>query len=421
MRRARPRAARGRAAWRRRRRARARAGGCAGPSRPPRPAARRPSRSDIRIERRSAPGRRSRGRDGHRARSAPCGAAGPSPSTVRRRASVARSSGSTSSGARVPLSRASSSESSIAWAIVRDLVDPDHARAALDRVGVAEQGVDRIGGRVPRLEREQRLDHAVQALGRLLAEDLEDLGVGLAHARAAPPRRRAQSRRRRCRPARRRPGRPRPDGATRSPRRPPARSLDAGDRVHRQAGAAAAMLGDHDALGASSAREPEARREVDDRQHLAAQVAHAEHRGAGARARARSRRPRRPRARRDRQRVVLARRPAPGRGAPLIRRCTDRRRSAAADPLPPTAASSTEPRSSSPTRPSTRSAVTARCGLLGGELLGGGADLDHRRRDLLGGLLLLLGRADALVEHVDCRAHQLADLAGLLGALARSP
>src|SRR4051794_19771318 len=38
--------------------------------------------------------------------------------------------------------------------------------------------------------------------------------------------------------------------------------------------------------------------------------------------------------------------------------------------------------------------------LLRGQLLGGGSNLGHRRRNLVGGLALLLGGAQALVEHV---------------------
>src|SRR4051812_18544881 len=55
--------------------------------------------------------------------------------------------------------------------------------------------------------------------------------------------------------------------------------------------------------------------------------------------------------------------------------------------------------------------------LLRRELLRGGANLGHRRGDLVGRLALLLGCTQALVEHVRGRAHQLAHLARLLGAL----
>ncbi len=51
--------------------------------------------------------------------------------------------------------------------------------------------------------------------------------------------------------------------------------------------------------------------------------------------------------------------------------------------------------------------------LLGSELVGGLADLHHRRRDLVRSRLLLLGREDRLLEHRRRRAHQLADLARL--------
>src|SRR3954451_20275819 len=55
--------------------------------------------------------------------------------------------------------------------------------------------------------------------------------------------------------------------------------------------------------------------------------------------------------------------------------------------------------------------------LLRRELLRGSANLGHRRRHLIGRLALLLRGPQALVEHVGGRAHQLADLARLLGTL----
>ena len=49
-------------------------------------------------------------------------------------------------------------------------------------MGVAEAAVDRVGVGLAALERQQRVDDTVEALVRLVAEDLEELGVaGLAH------------------------------------------------------------------------------------------------------------------------------------------------------------------------------------------------------------------------------------------------
>ena len=56
---------------------------------------------------------------------------------------------------------------------------PSIAGAALDRVGVAEERVDRVRRRVAALEREQGVDHAVEPLVRLVAEELEELGFGV--------------------------------------------------------------------------------------------------------------------------------------------------------------------------------------------------------------------------------------------------
>src|ERR1700744_5485383 len=55
--------------------------------------------------------------------------------------------------------------------------------------------------------------------------------------------------------------------------------------------------------------------------------------------------------------------------------------------------------------------------LLGSELGGGGVDLDHRARHLAGGLPLLVGGPNALVENIRRRAHQLPDAARLIGSL----
>ena len=52
-------------------------------------------------------------------------------------------------------------------------------------------------------------------------------------------------------------------------------------------------------------------------------------------------------------------------------------------------------------------------GLLGGEVVGGVADLTGGGVDLVGGGLLLLGDEDRLFEHGGGRAHQVADVAGL--------
>ena len=41
-------------------------------------------------------------------------------------------------------------------------------------------------GASPALEREQRLDDPVEPLARLVAEDLDELGVGLGHAACSP-------------------------------------------------------------------------------------------------------------------------------------------------------------------------------------------------------------------------------------------
>ena len=96
--------------------------------------------------------------------------------------------------------------SSIAWAIARTSSMPDHPGAALDRVGVAEERVDRVGRRPPGLQGQQRLDHPVEALAGLLADDLEDLGVRARHVPGLPRPRRAPSRRRPPPRARRRRG-----------------------------------------------------------------------------------------------------------------------------------------------------------------------------------------------------------------------
>ena len=60
-----------------------------------------------------------------------------------------------------------------------DVGEPDHARGALDGVDIAEQRVDGVGRGVAALEREQRVDDAIQPPAR--PEDLEELAVGLAH------------------------------------------------------------------------------------------------------------------------------------------------------------------------------------------------------------------------------------------------
>ena len=113
-----------------------------------------------------------------------------SPATCLRSASAARSSGSTSCAGNSPASRACARTSSIAWARSRTVVEPEHRGAALDRVGVAKQRVDRVGVRDTALEREQRVDHAVEPLVRLVAKELEELRFGVwlgdAHAAATP-------------------------------------------------------------------------------------------------------------------------------------------------------------------------------------------------------------------------------------------
>ena len=57
--------------------------------------------------------------------------------------------------------------------------EPDHRGAALDRVGVAEDRVDRVRIRAGALEREQGVDHAVEPFVRLVAKELEEFGLGV--------------------------------------------------------------------------------------------------------------------------------------------------------------------------------------------------------------------------------------------------
>jgi hypothetical protein len=59
-------------------------------------------------------------------------------------------------------------------------------------------------------------------------------------------------------------------------------------------------------------------------------------------------------------------------------------------------------------------------GLLRGELIGCPADLLDGGVYLVSGGFLLLSREDGVVQHGSCRGHQLADLAGLAGALLGS-
>ena len=190
----------------------------------------------------------------------------PSPSTCRRRASAARSSGSMSpAGSAAALARVGEQ----VLHDVRegaDLVEPDHARGALDRVGVAEQRVDRVRSGAAVLEREQRVDDAVEAAARLVAEDLEELAVRLAHAACPASERNSRS-------------------TSMIPTSCPSSSTaplevlglgllgvgrerdDVGDLVDGQPGQAALVLGDHDPRRRRVAGDREHAREVEDRQH----------------------------------------------------------------------------------------------------------------------------------------------------------
>ena len=62
---------------------------------------------------------------------------------------------------------------------ITDGLEPDHRGATLDRVGVAEHRVDRVGVRDTALEREQSVDQAVEPLVRLVAKELEELRFGV--------------------------------------------------------------------------------------------------------------------------------------------------------------------------------------------------------------------------------------------------
>ena len=62
---------------------------------------------------------------------------------------------------------------------VPDGLEPDHCGPALDRMGVTEHGIDGVGVCDTTLEREQRVDQAVESLIRLVAEELEELRFGI--------------------------------------------------------------------------------------------------------------------------------------------------------------------------------------------------------------------------------------------------
>ena len=145
-------------------------------------------------------------------------------------------------------------------------------------MGVAEDRVDRVGIRAAALEREQGVDDAVEPFVRLVAEDLEELGLGVwleRSCRAAascgeepldvddsdePPSSRAAPRA----------GSSWVSSATGGER------ADVGDLVDREAGAKPAVLGDDEALREAVAPDPEHAREIEDGQHLAVQVPDAE-------------------------------------------------------------------------------------------------------------------------------------------------
>ena len=62
-----------------------------------------------------------------------------------------------------------------------DVVKAEHPRGTLDGVSIPEQRVDELGARVPGLDREQRCLHLIEPLCRLVAEDVGELVIQLAH------------------------------------------------------------------------------------------------------------------------------------------------------------------------------------------------------------------------------------------------
>ena len=62
-----------------------------------------------------------------------------------------------------------------------DVVKAEHPRGTLDGVSIPEQRVDEFGARVPGLDREQRCLHLIEPLCRLVAEDVGELVIRLAH------------------------------------------------------------------------------------------------------------------------------------------------------------------------------------------------------------------------------------------------
>jgi hypothetical protein len=62
-----------------------------------------------------------------------------------------------------------------------DVAKAEHPRGTLDGVSVPEKRVDELGARVPGLDREQRCLHLIEPLCRLVAEDVGQLVIELAH------------------------------------------------------------------------------------------------------------------------------------------------------------------------------------------------------------------------------------------------
>ena len=290
-----------------------------------------------------------------------------------------------------------------------DLVQAEHAGAALDRVRVAEQAVDRIGGGSAVLDREQRGAHRVEPLVRLVAEDAEELGFGLAHAAfSRVSKRRSTSITPTSEPSISVALESRSDSVSWSASGSSSTSVTSSTAKPARVPAA---LGHEHPLRRLAARQPEHGGEVEDGEQIAAQVAHPERCARGTR---------RDRELADladlehvrhRQRVQLGTDPhlhmdgahaAPQHGGLAL-----------GSRSPPPGEGLLELRD----QLLERSGGVFALGLVGGELAGGFADLDHGLGDLIGSRALLLGRQDRLLQHRGRGAHQLAHLARLTSTL----